>query len=283
MYIYPDNLKSKAVLWLWELRDIAIIGVGALISVFAMAQLGFLPPVVITAAYDAMFAPENRSPQQDEQFPLTDGYSIRSKAYIYDGDLHLCGSESELLDNEGKVRYAWRNLDTDGEFCSLFRHRNGKHYLIFRTELYGYSVLEVESGQEMHYVPACVHPEEGQKTEEVFIWTGADYDPGTDLLAVTGCIWACPYSTIVLDFSCPLQPQLPERWLDLRHIVDPDDTRFDDIEFVRWDSDSLLLRGCDTEDDRWKEIAIQIGQIQQSLMERQKCLPCEKDLWHKEE
>lgn len=44
MYIYPDNLKSKAVLWLWELRDIAIIGVGALISVFAMAQLGFLPP-----------------------------------------------------------------------------------------------------------------------------------------------------------------------------------------------------------------------------------------------
>ena len=51
MYIYPDNLKSKAILWLWELRDIAIIGVGALISVFAMAQLGFLPPVVITAAY----------------------------------------------------------------------------------------------------------------------------------------------------------------------------------------------------------------------------------------
>lgn len=33
------------------------------------------------AQYDAMFAPENRSPQQDEQFSLTDGYSIRSKAY----------------------------------------------------------------------------------------------------------------------------------------------------------------------------------------------------------
>ena len=25
MYIYPDNLKSKATLWLWELRDIGII------------------------------------------------------------------------------------------------------------------------------------------------------------------------------------------------------------------------------------------------------------------
>ena len=27
MYIYPDNLKSKATLWLWELRDIGIIGI----------------------------------------------------------------------------------------------------------------------------------------------------------------------------------------------------------------------------------------------------------------
>lgn len=39
------------MLWLWELRDLAIIGVGALLSVFAMAQLNFLPPVVVTAVY----------------------------------------------------------------------------------------------------------------------------------------------------------------------------------------------------------------------------------------
>ena len=39
MYIYPDNLKSKAVLWLWELRDIAIIGVGALISVLSLIHI----------------------------------------------------------------------------------------------------------------------------------------------------------------------------------------------------------------------------------------------------
>ena len=217
------------------------------------------------AQYDAMFALENRAPQQDEQFPLMDWYSIRSKAYIDDGDLHLCGSESELLDKEGKVRYAWRNLDMDGEFCSLFRHRNGKHYLIFRTELYGYSVLEVESGQEIHYVPACVHPEEGQKAEEVFIWTGADYDSGTDLLAVTGCIWACPYSTNVLDLSRPLQHQPPEHWLELRHIVDPDDTRFDDIEFVRWESGALFLRGCDTGDGRWDEVRVPVEQLRAGL------------------
>lgn len=27
LYIYPDNLKSKAAMWFWELRDLAIIGV----------------------------------------------------------------------------------------------------------------------------------------------------------------------------------------------------------------------------------------------------------------
>lgn len=50
-YIYPDNLKSRALLWLWQLRDISIIGVGLLLSVFALVQLKFLPPLVITVLY----------------------------------------------------------------------------------------------------------------------------------------------------------------------------------------------------------------------------------------
>lgn len=29
MYIYPDNLRAKATLWLWQLRDIGVIGVAA--------------------------------------------------------------------------------------------------------------------------------------------------------------------------------------------------------------------------------------------------------------
>ena len=51
MYIYPDNLRAKPTLWLWQLRDLGVIGVGLLISVFALAQLRFLPPVVLVALY----------------------------------------------------------------------------------------------------------------------------------------------------------------------------------------------------------------------------------------
>ena len=55
MFIYPDNLKAKATLWLWELRDVAIIGVGFLFSVLAIAQTGILTgillPLVVTVLY----------------------------------------------------------------------------------------------------------------------------------------------------------------------------------------------------------------------------------------
>lgn len=52
MYLYPDNLKAKPMLWLWELRDVGIVGVGLLISVFAAANLGLYFPLVVTAVYN---------------------------------------------------------------------------------------------------------------------------------------------------------------------------------------------------------------------------------------
>lgn len=51
MYIYPDNLRAKPTLWLWELRDLGVIGVGLLLAVLALAQLRFLPPIVLVALY----------------------------------------------------------------------------------------------------------------------------------------------------------------------------------------------------------------------------------------
>lgn len=51
IFIYPDNLRAKAKLWLWELKDIVVIGVGFLLSVLALAQgLGMLL-LVLTVLY----------------------------------------------------------------------------------------------------------------------------------------------------------------------------------------------------------------------------------------
>ena len=51
MFIYPENLKAKPMLWLWLLRDIAIIGVAALIAVVAQVNGGSMAPLVVTVLY----------------------------------------------------------------------------------------------------------------------------------------------------------------------------------------------------------------------------------------
>lgn len=51
MYLYPDNLTARATLWLWTLRDVAVIGIGALLSALALTQTDLVLPLVITAVY----------------------------------------------------------------------------------------------------------------------------------------------------------------------------------------------------------------------------------------
>ena len=51
MFIYPDNLEAKAMLWLWELRDVAIIAVAVLLSVFALARSGSFALLIAAVLY----------------------------------------------------------------------------------------------------------------------------------------------------------------------------------------------------------------------------------------
>ena len=50
-YLYPQNLKPAANLWLWSLKDFAILGVAALLSIAALVQLGFILPAAATLCY----------------------------------------------------------------------------------------------------------------------------------------------------------------------------------------------------------------------------------------
>ena len=50
-YLYPQNLKAAANLWLWSLRDFAILCVAALLSVLALVELRLVPPLICTVLY----------------------------------------------------------------------------------------------------------------------------------------------------------------------------------------------------------------------------------------
>ena len=50
-YIYPQNMRASATLWLWSLKDFAVIVVGALFSAMVLATTRILIPAVLTAAF----------------------------------------------------------------------------------------------------------------------------------------------------------------------------------------------------------------------------------------
>lgn len=50
-YLYPQNLKATANLWLWSLKDFCILGIAALLSIVILVNTRFLVPAVLTLCF----------------------------------------------------------------------------------------------------------------------------------------------------------------------------------------------------------------------------------------
>ena len=50
-YLYPQNLKATANMWLWSLRDFAILAVAALFSVLILSVAKLVLPLAITLGF----------------------------------------------------------------------------------------------------------------------------------------------------------------------------------------------------------------------------------------
>lgn len=50
-YLYPQNLKATANLWLWSLKDFAILSIAALLSVLIVSVSKFILPLALTLGY----------------------------------------------------------------------------------------------------------------------------------------------------------------------------------------------------------------------------------------
>ena len=53
-YLYPQNLKATANLWLWSLRDFAILGISALLSIVMLVELRIVIPAALTLCFGFM-------------------------------------------------------------------------------------------------------------------------------------------------------------------------------------------------------------------------------------
>lgn len=50
-YLYPQNLKATANLWLWGLRDFVILGVATLLSIVLLVRLRMAVPLALTLCF----------------------------------------------------------------------------------------------------------------------------------------------------------------------------------------------------------------------------------------
>ena len=50
-YLYPQNLRASANLWLWNLRDFLILCIAVLISAVTLLNSGVMLPGAVSLAY----------------------------------------------------------------------------------------------------------------------------------------------------------------------------------------------------------------------------------------
>lgn len=51
IYLYPQNLRATANLWLWGMRDFVILCVAALLSVVLLVYASMLLPAAVTLCF----------------------------------------------------------------------------------------------------------------------------------------------------------------------------------------------------------------------------------------
>lgn len=188
----------------------------------------------IEKAHHYLFRKKNF--QSEESIVFSRNLSVQTSKYFFDSDIpdypyNLAGNENTLIFN-GKEIYTYRTINTSG-FQMLFRHQNGKEYFLFTQDLYGYSILDINTLEDYRF-----YPRESFPTGETFIWCDAKYNLYNNILIVHGCYWACPYNILLLDLTNPLQEN---RQIDgYNHLAG-------DIDSAEWrDTDLIVTRKTST-------------------------------------
>lgn len=152
----------------------------------------------------------DQPPLDHHIFQLGNGkYTVECLEYCHkefeESMLKCCynASKATIKDQSQNTILSFKH-DGVGFMLNWLWHSNGREYFLFKQELYGYSVMDIQSGEVVHYVP--------QKSflgGETFIWTNVLYCPNNNLLVVDGCYWAAPYGNEFYDFSDPMKLPLP--------------------------------------------------------------------------
>lgn len=206
-----------------------------------------------------LFKTENLS--KKEQLQLSGTYNISIEKYSAKiGEYNRRGSRSFFFKGEEFIK-EWYCIDDDAQFYSLIIHKDGREYLVFKQDLYGYSVLDIEKRSIMQFFP-----EYSLDTGETFIWTDIHYNQANNILAVGGCYWACPYSVQLFNFTDPMS-ETPV-FVDIISCLDGDYDVYEELEFMAWEEDRLKLKAFLFESEEKTELMIDSDKYMAWLSDR---------------
>ncbi len=177
---------------------------------------------------------------------LSGGYEIVKDAYRL-GAVNFSGGKYTLF-GAPQIK-SWRCIDDRAEFFSLIRHADGKFYLVFRQDLYGYSVLDLASAQIMRFVPDA-----WLDGKESFIWDGVHYLRGWDALAVDGCYWAAPNGVHLVSFAEPMSEE--QRYVDVLDCMQGGYDIYEQADFAGFEGNELSLKCFRADTLRYENIKI---------------------------
>ena len=179
---------------------------------------------------------------------LSGGYEIVKDAYRL-GAASFSGGEYTLFDARKTQIKSWRCIDDRAEFFSLIRHADGKFYLVFRQDLYGYSVLDLASAQIMRFVPDA-----WTLGKESFIWGGVHYLRDWDALAVSGYYWGAPNGVHLVSFAEPMSEE--QRYVDVLDCIQGGYDIYEQADFAGFEDNELSLKCFRADTLRYENIKI---------------------------
>ena len=191
---------------------------------------------------------EGRNFTRCQTINLSGGYEIIKDAYRL-GATSFSGGEYTLFDASKTQIISWRCIDDRAEFFSLIHHADGKFYLVFRQDLYGYSVLELDRGRIMRFVPDA-----WTLGKESFIWGGVHYLRDWDALAVSGCYWGAPNGVHLVSFAEPMSEE--QRYVDVLDCMQGGYDIYEQADFAGFEGNKLSLKCFRADTLRYENIKI---------------------------
>ena len=217
---------------------------------------------------EALFEGQNFT--QRQTINLGSGYEIVKDAYRL-GATSFSGGEYTLFDThktqikswrciddgngscvahlKSRAIKTWRSIDDRVEFFSLIRRADGKFYLVFRQDLYGYSVLDLASAQIMRFVPDA-----WLDGKESFVWDGVHYLRGWDALAASGCYWAAPNGVHLVSFAEPMSEE--QRYVDVLDCIQGGYDIYEQADFAGFEDNKLSLKCFRADALRYEKVKI---------------------------